>query len=115
MYRANVSEEVRYLLWKEAFKTATLLDGLIHLRAWGEAGTVKIVTSTIPKIHDRGEQCIFLGYSLDHAGDTYRMWNPKTEGLHNTIDVIWLKRVYFTKQPPTYDVVIESVEHHGSA
>jgi hypothetical protein len=44
MYRANVPEEVRYLLWKEAFKTATLLDGLIHLRTWGEAVTVKIVT-----------------------------------------------------------------------
>jgi hypothetical protein len=77
MYRANVPEEVRYLLWKEAFKTATLLDGLMpieingkiatkfehwcgsnlrfinHLRTWGEAGTVKVVTSTTPKIHDR--------------------------------------------------------------
>jgi hypothetical protein len=51
-----------------------------------------------------------VGYSLDHAGDTYRMWNPKTKGLHNTRDVIWLKRMYYTKQLPTYDVVIESVE-----
>jgi len=51
-----------------------------------------------------------VGYSLDHAGDTYCMWNPKTKGLHNTRDVVWLKRMYYTKQPPTYDVVIEPVE-----
>jgi hypothetical protein len=38
------------------------------------------------------------------------MWNPKTKGLPNTRDVIWLKRMYCTKQPPTYDVVIEPVE-----
>jgi hypothetical protein len=27
-----------------------------HLRTWGDGGTVKIVTSTTPKIDDRGEQ-----------------------------------------------------------
>jgi hypothetical protein len=31
MYRANLSEEVRYLLWKDSFKRATLLDGLMPI------------------------------------------------------------------------------------
>ena len=66
MHRANVPLADRYKLFKEAFKTATLLDGLVvitidgkeatryehwcgknpdftaHLRVWGEAGTVTI-------------------------------------------------------------------------
>ena len=76
MYRANVSEAIQHILWTEAFKTATLLDGLIpveiggkvatryehwsghnpefakHLRTWGEAGTVKTKTKTTPKVND---------------------------------------------------------------
>jgi hypothetical protein len=64
MARANVPLEVRYKIWRHAFKTATLLDGLTvetvggktatryvlwagenpkfadYLRTWGEAGAV---------------------------------------------------------------------------
>ena len=50
-----------------------------HLRTWGEAGTVKVKTKATPKIADRGVQCIFVGYALDHAGDVYRMYNPATK------------------------------------
>jgi hypothetical protein len=68
MSAANVPETIRYTVYSEAFKTATLLDGLMpveingitkmryehwtdkgnppafakHLRTWGEAGTVTI-------------------------------------------------------------------------
>ena len=79
--RANVPTKVRHLLWREAFKTATLLDGLqvieldgvtatryVHwnktnpdfskyLRTWGEAGTVKLRNTMTPKVHDRGATC----------------------------------------------------------
>jgi hypothetical protein len=72
MHRANVPLKIRYKVWKEAFKTATLLDDLTaitlddvtatryvhwngqnpqfaeHLRTWGEAGTVTTKTSTTP-------------------------------------------------------------------
>jgi hypothetical protein len=99
LYRANVPRADRYLLWREAFQTAALLDGLIiikidgvsktrcehlfgknpefskHLRFWGEAGMVKIKTKTTPELSGRGVQCMMIGYALDHAGDTYRMWN----------------------------------------
>ncbi len=51
-----------------------------------------------------------VDYSLSHAGDTYCIWNPKTKGLHNTRDMIWLKSMYYTRQPPTYNVVFEPVE-----
>jgi hypothetical protein len=94
MYQANIPYKLRFKVWTEAFKTATLLDGLVpimldgklatrfehwcgkipefakHLRTWGEAGTVKIKTKTTPKLADRGVQCMFVGYSLNHPGDS---------------------------------------------
>jgi hypothetical protein len=57
-----------------------------HLRTWGEAGTVKTkVTGTL------------IGYAKDHEGDCYYMWNPLTNGVHTTCDIIWLKRMYYAK------------------
>jgi hypothetical protein len=62
---------------------------------WGEAGTVKIKTKTKPKLDDRGVQCVFVGYALEHSGNTYRMWDPKTGGIHLSRDVIWLRQMYY--------------------
>jgi hypothetical protein len=121
MYHANVPLKTRYKLFTEAFKTATLLDALVvvdidgvkksrvehwsgkrpsyaeNLRTWGEAGTVKLKTLATPKIADRGVQCMFVGYALDHAGDVYRMWDPNTSRVHTTCDVIWLCRMFYQK------------------
>ena len=121
MTAAFVPLEKRFKLWREAAKTATLLDGLLivsiygqektryehafgenpkfakHLRTWGEAGTVKTKIKATSKIADRGVQCMFVGYALDHDGDCYRMWNPETDGVHTTRDIIWLRRMYFSK------------------
>jgi hypothetical protein len=121
MARAYVPMKIRYKIWKEAFQTATLLDGLTvmtiegktatryvhwggsnpkfanHLRTWGEAGTVKTKTKSTPRIADRGAQCMMTGYALDHEGDCYRMWDPKTNGIHETRDVIWLRRMYYAR------------------
>jgi hypothetical protein len=40
---------------------------------------------------------MFIGYADDHDGDAYRMWNPKTERVHITRDVIWMRQMMFTK------------------
>ena len=81
MYQANLPLEMRYRLFREAFQTATLLDGLVpveiggkfasrynhwsggkepnfakYIRTWGEAGTVKNKTIATPKLADRGVQ-----------------------------------------------------------
>ena len=135
MNQANIPLSVRYKVFKEAFKTATLLDGLQttsidekiatrymhffgsnpnfakHLRTWGEAGTVKIKTKSTPKIADRGAQCMFVGYALDHSGNTYRMWDPITGGVHTSRDVIWLKRMFFEAPVLALDIaVVDDVE-----
>ena len=122
MYQANVPQEIRYKVVKEVVKTATLLDGLTvieidgkkatryvhrdgknpgfvnHLRTWGEAGIVKTKGTMTPKLKDRGVPCMLVGYNPNSGGDVYRMWNPTTNRVHNTRDVLWLKRMYY--QPP---------------
>ena len=86
MNAANVPLPKRYILFREALHTATLLDGLrlvtlngktatrfehwgdqiprfaYHLRTWGEAGVVKLKQVGTPKLEDRGRLCMFVGY-----------------------------------------------------
>jgi hypothetical protein len=119
MAAAHVPEPIRRLIWNEAFQAATLLDGLMvvevngvqktrwehwlgdlpkftkFLRTWGEAGVVKTRSLTTPKVADRGVPCMFVGYSKNHPGDTYRMYDPATGGIHDVRDVIWLHRMYY--------------------
>ena len=121
MYRANVPLMMRYKLFKEAFTTVTQLDQLAvieinrkskkrykhwsssdrdpkfakSLRTRGEAGTVKTRKVTTSKLEDRGTTCMLVGYALNHDHGVYRMWNPNTDRLVVTRDVIWLRRMYF--------------------
>jgi hypothetical protein len=51
----------------------------------------------MPKLADRGVHCMFIGYADDHYSNVYCMWNPKTERVHTTRDVIWMKQMMLTK------------------
>ena len=121
LYRANVPRPLRRLLFNEARNHFAFVDGMIvynhngkiatryehafgsnpaainYLRVWGEAGTVKVVSKTSPKDHNRGVPCAFIGHAKNHAGDCYRMYDPETGGVHTSRDVIWLKRMYWPK------------------
>jgi hypothetical protein len=33
------------------------------------------------------------------------MWNPTTNGIHETRDIIWLRRMYYEKTKPTFEVI----------
>jgi hypothetical protein len=129
MIKANLPNNVRYFLFKEAFKTATMLDGLVvvdidgikktryehffgknpkfagHLRFFGEAGTVKTKTKKTPKLDDRGVPCMLVGYEIDHDGDVYRMWKPKTKLIHESRDVIWLNCMYYRRERPDTEII----------
>ena len=70
------------------------------MRTWGETGTVKTVTKKISKVLDRGVQCMFVGYAMEHDGDVYRMWNPETDRVLISRDVIWMKRMFFEPKKP---------------
>jgi hypothetical protein len=120
--RAHVPLKERYQLFKKAFTVATKLDGLTvitldgktatryehfgdanpkffkHLRTWGGAGLVTLKTKGTPKVGDRGIACMMVDYSINYTGDVYEMWNPTTNRIHTTRDVIWLRRMFY-KQP----------------
>ena len=59
-----------------------------HLRLFGEAGMDKTATGTSAKLADRGVQCMMVGYAENLDGDVYLMWNPLTEHVHVTWDII---------------------------
>jgi hypothetical protein len=59
-----------------------------NLREWGKVGIVKLRTSTTPKIDDRGKPCMFVGYFLNHTGDTFRNWDPDTKRVDLSQDIV---------------------------
>ena len=42
---------------------------------------------------------MMVGYSVNHSDGVYRMWNPSSNRILISRDVVWLKRMYF--QPET--------------
>jgi hypothetical protein len=37
---------------------------------------------------------MFIGYSINHAHDVYRMLNIKTKKIINSRDIIWMNKIY---------------------
>lgn len=114
MLNAKWSQDMKQKHWIEAASTATKLDNMMnekgsecpyqkfygknplyenHLRTFGEKGIVTLHPGkTIKaKLDDRGIECIFVGYATNHAGNVYRMLNPRTNKVLITRDVRWLK------------------------
>ena len=46
------------------------------------------------KIDPRGKISIFVGYSTQHAGDVYRLLNPKTSRVLHSRDVKWIGKMW---------------------
>ena len=49
------------------------------------------------KTGNRGVTMMFVGYPDNREHDSVCMWNPETNGVWTTRDVIWLKRYYFDR------------------
>ena len=108
----------RQQLWCGAAQTATLLDNILvqdraksppftqyfgvdakyakHLRVFGEMCVVADTHNKVgmTKIDPRGEISIFVGYSTQHAGDVYRLLNPKTSRVIHSRDVKWIRKTW---------------------
>lgn len=68
------------------------------LRTWGEAAVIKIKKKGVSKVQPVGTPCMFVGYSMNHATDVWRFWNPATNRIMTSRDVSWQHRMFF---PPT--------------
>ena len=106
MNHAGFTMAKRQQLWCEAAQTATMLDNILvqesaksppftqvfgvdakyakHLRVFGEMCVVADTDNKVgrTKIDPRGKISLFVGYSTQHAGDVYRLLNPKKVGLY---------------------------------
>jgi hypothetical protein len=128
MGAAHVPVDLRYRVAVEAVRCATQLDGLVvvtlndktctrdehvygkvpkwatKLRTYGKAGVVK--EGKDGKTGDRGQDMMFVGYAVDRDSDCVRMYNPETNRVVQTRDVIWLKRMYYEKPEPAAKIEI---------
>ena len=108
----------RQELWCEAAQTATLLDKILvqdsaksppytqfigvdakyakHLKVFGEMCVVADANNKVgrTKIDPRGKISLFVGYSTQHAGDLYRLLNPKTHRVIHCRDVKWIGKTW---------------------
>lgn len=61
---------------------------------------------------------MFVGYSPGHDWDCYEMWDPKTKHVHQSCDVIWLRRMMYSKedgaQVPALEPVVVIPSEDGS-
>jgi hypothetical protein len=66
------------------------------LQTFGEAGIIK--DGKKGKVLNRGLTMMFVGYSEDHAEYVFQMFNPETSRIAQSNNVIWLGRMYHTRQ-----------------
>ena len=67
-----------------------------HLRGFGEMCVVADTDNKVgrTKIDPRGKISLFVGYSTQHAGDVYRLLNPKTSRVIHSRDVKWIGKTW---------------------
>ena len=118
MNHAGFTMAKRQQLWCEASQTATMLDNILvqesaksppftqffgvdakyakHLRVFGEMCVVADTDNKVgrTKIDPRGKISLFVGYSTQHAGDVYRLLNPKTSRVIHSRDVKWTGKMW---------------------
>ena len=114
MNHAGFTMAMRQQLWCEAAQTATMMDNVLvqesgksppftqffgvhakyakYLRVFGEMCVVADTDNKVgrTKIDPRGKISLFVGYSTQHAGDVYRLLNPKKSRVIDSRDVKWI-------------------------
>ena len=67
-----------------------------HLRVFGEMCIVADTDNKVgrTKIDRRDKISLFVGYSIQHTGDIYRLLNPKTSGVIHSRDVKWIGKTW---------------------
>ena len=114
---SKIEGSLKRQLWAEAANTATDLDNILvkykesknsfqkfyknkkksiisTTRIFGEMVVVTNRSLVKAKLADRGKVCVWLGYAADHAAGTHRVWNPETNKVILTRDVLFLRKSY---------------------
>ena len=127
MNHAGITMAKRQQLRCKAAQTATMLDNILvqdsdkshpfiqffgvdtkyakRLRVFGEMCVVADADNKVGRtmIDLRGKISLFVGYCTQHAGDVYRLLNPKTTKVIHSRDVKWIGKTweefYMIKSP----------------
>ena len=113
---AGLKDDLRSGVWAECARTVTFLHNITSLKtkevcpyellfktkpklaeklkSFGEIGVVTTKDDIQGKLKNRGTFCMFVGYSVDHANDVYRMLNLETKRIVNSRDIKWLNQYY---------------------
>ena len=118
MEGAGFNRAWRGILWAEAAKTATYLDGLLMilgedispmakfyknkkyrgdisiLHTFGQMCVARKIQMKKSKIRNQGKLYVFLGYPSNHTSDTYRLLTSSTQKVVVLRDVIFLGKSY---------------------
>ena len=110
---AGLTGKQKYDLWTECANTATDLNNIVKLKSgipyrsfhsqdtkfiqnlhvFGEEAVIKDIAHPIKgKLKDKGIKVIVVGHAKEHAGDVFRLFNPKTRKIVSSRDVIWLSK-----------------------
>jgi hypothetical protein len=57
-------------------------------------GVVTTKSEIQGKLKNRGTTCMFMGYSVDHSNDVYRMLNLETKSIIHSRDIVWLDKSF---------------------
>jgi len=113
---AGLKNGVRSGVWAECARTVTFLSNITavktqekcpfqllygckpklapSLRVFGEMGVVTTKSDIQGKLKNRGTTCMFMGYSVDHSNDVYRMLNLETKSIIHSRDIVWLGKSF---------------------
>ena len=111
MIKAKFSDESQGLLWAESVNTHTRLSNIVcnsndnencpdylfygtkptlykNLIQFGRIGWMKFGIKPM-KLSPKATKVVMIGYSPDHAGDTYWVYNPDTKKVINSRNIRW--------------------------
>ena len=66
-----------------------------YMKTFRDMGTVKTQYSNMTQnLANKGETMVFVGYSLNHGSNVYKMYNLKTNNISTSRDIVWLNMNY---------------------
>ena len=63
-----------------------------HLHPWGKSVVVLTKNIATRKLDDRGTKMMYVGASLNHSGDTFRVFDPPTKRVHHSRNVKFMRK-----------------------
>jgi hypothetical protein len=131
---AGIPQPLRSKLWAEAGSHATDVENTLvslhykrspyqaikitpphvqNFRQFGTAAIINFSSAIKGKLTNRGTPVIYLGRAADHAKDTFRFLNLKTNRVVISRDAIWLNQTYgeYTGNHRLHDYVTITPDH----